>query len=617
MKKQLQTLTALTLCTGLTLSPVYAYEKDETVYVTLKENGAIKSTTVSDHLKADGEKTISDTSDLKNIKNVNGDETFTQDGTTIVWNNEGHDIYYEGTTTKTLPLETTISYRLNGKKMKPSQMVGKKGDIEMTIKIKNTSRHEDLYTPFVVTVAAMIPTTHQQQFQITHGKVISNGKSNMLVAIMAPGLYESLDQPEALKDLDTVTITYHTESFETFPLYAIATPKLLSESDLNFENDLPNKLNTLQSASNQLVNGSGELAQGSQTLQTNYQQFDQGLSKLLDGTTTLKDQYQSLDDGIQALAKESQNLSQVSDLLGKLNELGSATSALDEGIEALKQAVQASTDPNSDTNQQLQALKQNLSTKQEELIQLQTSMTSLQADLKNRVGSLMQLNAQLAEVIKTTTDPEQTTALTTIQAGLGDQITLLTQNLTSLNDGMTLLQEKFQSIQTTLNELNTLESQITTATINQLNTAITQFTTGNQQLKQSFAFIQEQTAPLPEKINQLVLGTNQLSEGSTKVTQALATMNTSTTTLYQANSQINKAIGLIANGALTLQTGMNQFDKDGIQSLASLSTILENAGDKAERLIQLSKDYKTFTQGNDDINSDVKFIYTIQYSEKK
>ena len=94
-------------------------------------------------------------------------------------------------------------------------------------------------------------------------------------------------------------------------------------------------------------------------------------------------------------------------------------------------------------------------------------------------------------------------------------------------------------------------------------------------------------------------------------------MNQSTNTLYQANTQIKQAIGKLADGAVALQKGMLQFDKDGIQNISSLSTILKNAGDKADRLIQLSDEYKTFTKVNNDIQSDVKFIYTVQSDEAK
>ena len=45
---------------------------------------------VSDHLlNHDGKETITDASSLKDIENVKGEETFTQDGQTLTWNAGG------------------------------------------------------------------------------------------------------------------------------------------------------------------------------------------------------------------------------------------------------------------------------------------------------------------------------------------------------------------------------------------------------------------------------------------------------------------------------------------------------------------------------------------------
>ena len=80
--------------------PAFAYSKEETVYSKLKTNGSEKTTVVSEHLINDqNETSLDDQSSLKNIKNVNGKETFKQDGSSLVWQTtDGQDIYYQGKT---------------------------------------------------------------------------------------------------------------------------------------------------------------------------------------------------------------------------------------------------------------------------------------------------------------------------------------------------------------------------------------------------------------------------------------------------------------------------------------------------------------------------------------
>ena len=66
--------------------PAFAYSKEETVYSKLKTNGSEKTTVVSEHLINDqNETSLDDQSSLKNIKNVNGKETFKQDGSSLIW----------------------------------------------------------------------------------------------------------------------------------------------------------------------------------------------------------------------------------------------------------------------------------------------------------------------------------------------------------------------------------------------------------------------------------------------------------------------------------------------------------------------------------------------------
>ena len=74
-------------------------QKEETVYVNTTAGGEVTDVTVSDWLKNSGDSSnseVKDTSDLQDIKNVKGDETFTQNGNDLTWSTDGKDIYYQG-----------------------------------------------------------------------------------------------------------------------------------------------------------------------------------------------------------------------------------------------------------------------------------------------------------------------------------------------------------------------------------------------------------------------------------------------------------------------------------------------------------------------------------------
>ena len=72
-------------------------DKDETVYVIADAAGNKQDVIVSEWLKnTDGEATIKDSSNLTDIENVKGDETFTENNGELVWKADGNSIYSAG-----------------------------------------------------------------------------------------------------------------------------------------------------------------------------------------------------------------------------------------------------------------------------------------------------------------------------------------------------------------------------------------------------------------------------------------------------------------------------------------------------------------------------------------
>ena len=87
-------------------APVFAVTKDETVYTKLNVKGEQYKTIVSTELKNENNlEKIVDLTNLLNIENTSGDETFSKDGDTLIWDAKGNDIYYQWETEAKLPIE--------------------------------------------------------------------------------------------------------------------------------------------------------------------------------------------------------------------------------------------------------------------------------------------------------------------------------------------------------------------------------------------------------------------------------------------------------------------------------------------------------------------------------
>ena len=84
-EKIISGLLLFTMTSYMTI-PVFATSKSETVYSNLDSNGNAYKTIVSTQLtNEDKLDEITDISNLLNIENTNGDETFRKEGNQIIW----------------------------------------------------------------------------------------------------------------------------------------------------------------------------------------------------------------------------------------------------------------------------------------------------------------------------------------------------------------------------------------------------------------------------------------------------------------------------------------------------------------------------------------------------
>ena len=116
--------------------------KNESVYVTAGADGTVQKITVADWLKNSGiaSGTLKDSSNLSDITNVKGEETFSQTGEALEWATAGQDIYYQGQSEQNLPVDVKISYTLDGQEMSVQDMVGKSGKASIHVEYINRSK---------------------------------------------------------------------------------------------------------------------------------------------------------------------------------------------------------------------------------------------------------------------------------------------------------------------------------------------------------------------------------------------------------------------------------------------------------------------------------------------
>lgn len=339
--------------------------KDETVYIVTDASGNPTNITVNDQLKnKDGAATLVDKTDLKDIVNVNGDGSYTEnDDGTITWDTESSDVYYQGTTDKTLPVTVSLSYQLDGKDIRPEDLAGKSGHVKIRFDYKNTAtvkekvggKEEDVTVPFAMISGAILPMDKFTNVSVTNGKIMGDGQNNIVVGMAFPGLKDALDwenlkkdakDDEAKKKLDDIDIPEYVEieadvkDFSLDMTMTMASSNILSDfggvDDIDVSS-VTDKMNDLQDGTDKLEDGAEKLKDGTSDLRDGVTKLADGTSDMKDGTSDLKDGASKLKDGTSDLKDGASDLKDgTSDLKDGASSLKSGTSELKTGASDLK-----------------------------------------------------------------------------------------------------------------------------------------------------------------------------------------------------------------------------------------------------------------------------------------
>ncbi len=310
--------------------------KDETVYVLAGADGNVEKIIVSDWIKNTlGSTALSDQSDLSNVEAVREGESYTMNGDNMrVWDANGNDVYYQGDIALEVPVALSVSYKLDGKSVSPSELAGQSGKVTIrfdytnhqseTVEIDGTK--EEIYVPFAMLSGMILDNDSFTNVEVSNGKLINDGDRTVVVGIAFPGLQDNLAvDSDKLEIPDYVEITADVTDFEMSNTITVATNEVFNDLDteeLDSFDDLKASLNDLTDAMEQLMDGSSQLYGGLCTLLdksgeliSGIDQLAEGAERLKTGTGTLSSGASDLADGASALASGLGELASNSDSL--------------------------------------------------------------------------------------------------------------------------------------------------------------------------------------------------------------------------------------------------------------------------------------------------------------
>lgn len=613
-------------------------DKKETVYVEMNADGTVTKTTVSDVLKVKGKDNISDVSDLTDITNISGDEEFTTDNGKLIWENKGKDISYQGTTTKSAPIDIKVSYYLDDKEISPEDLAGKSGKVKIVYDYTNNSKEvAGNFVPFI-TLTGMILDDNFSNVTVDNGKVVDYDDNKIVVGYAAPGfkdhLLDTIDKAkDYISDIDipeSVTITADVKDFSMDMALTVATSELgdIDLKDTFDFSDIEEKMDELKDGTDELVNGATKLNNGANELKSGSSKINSGASDIAKYTSTLSDGTKEL-LGKYSIFNQSllEALASADDGAGKLNK---GAKDLSSGLATAKAAFE-DTKKSQGLNNGAKALNKGAKEANAGVKQLAQTLQGTPSSIQTQIdGIIAKLNAATGGLISSEK------VLNQIVEGINGAVTkgmdlntVLTAKGLDVNTYYTLLQA-YYSVQTLESVKSTFEAQISASAadiqkllagmdsleagttslssgVTKLYSGIKQLNTGAATLAKGTADLKSGTGELKSKIGaaspQIKSGIGTVNSGASQISDGAKTLAAGTKTL-------DNGIVTLANGTKDLKDGTIKLNKEGISKITEIfGEDTKDAVNKIEDVLNAGKKYNSFSGINSDMSGDVKFIF--------
>ncbi|MCM3124684.1 YhgE/Pip domain-containing protein [Mesobacillus sp. MER 48] len=267
--------------------------KDEVVYATLTANGKLDDIYVVNTLDVAEAGKIVDYGEYSSVKNLTNLSKLDRDGQAVQFDAPEGKFYYQGNMADNteLPWSIDVSYLLDSRKIDPSELAGKNGQLEIRIHTSANEKANSLYFENYLLQISLQLSNSYQNLEANGGMVANAGKNKQITFTVMPGQEENLSLKAEVDD------------FEFTGISIAAVPSTLPIDTSEMEN-MTEDMSTLSDAISELNQGVAEL--------------NQGVSELNDGAASLRDGSAKYKNGISELNSSS------SQIVGASNSIGDA-----------------------------------------------------------------------------------------------------------------------------------------------------------------------------------------------------------------------------------------------------------------------------------------------------
>ena len=470
---------------------------------------------------------------------------------------------------------------------------------------------------------------------------------------------------------DSFTVEADVTDYEKVEAVTVATNEVFNEvgtDKFDSLDELKDSMTELQDASNKLVSGSGELKDGLDTLLSSSGTLVSGIDQLASGGNTLASGTGSLVSGMQSAKTGSSQLAggvkalsdgvsgmqaQVSDGVKDLSNGVSSVQAgvetihgiaeqADKGVDLAKDGAKglcAGLETASESAGEIATAARNLCTvlggnQQTVQVEQQQEVTVDNSDIYNQIAALAeqmtdendkaavenvlnQISATKTQTVDVQAEVEVENPYVTALNGIASGADALSKQLSAngeIGGGAATLYGTLSSTQGATVKAATAGLSGALASDGSLQRGIsllqsgvgemgTKLGAGTNELLSGIGTLQKGADSLDSGLGTLTSGASQLNSGAGTLSTGLNTLQSSTGALVSGVEQLD-------SGAAELNSGMIQFNEEEIEKLVSVfDGDIDALLDKANELLDASKEYKNFSGIADGMDGSVKFIF--------
>lgn len=533
-------------------------------------------------------------------------------------------------------------------------------------------KSKTIFTPFTTAAVTNLPMDNFTNVKTTSGQVICDGNNQVVTFIAFPGMQESLGiDSSIIKFPEETTIEADVNNFKMGPIMITATPKLPEMDKIKGAgniDELFDGIKALEDAASKLSAGTTTIAEASSLISQNMDALKTGLEKLspasvrinegvlqlaqgtgsaLDGAKKLSQGISVLEQGASSLGVGAENFTKgatqfaenstkfangaqsvsdgasvIADKTGELstglNNLVNATDKLKEGQNQITNGSKASLDAiaklKKGKEKENGAIKLliggidglkgvvsflgNIPGTGEIAEKLNKGLDGQKSGLNELLNSGNQFVAGLDELEK---------GISSIKVGSEK----LSAGLNEVQNGQNLAASGAKQIAEGGKKLKPAAQELKNGS-NGLSAGASQLVDGAGKLKEGTSKIGPGTKELKAGADSLVGGLSRLDGGAKQLSKGTGEFTVGISQAASGISRLNDGTKKLAAGTRELDINMNRFKVEGIdklhRELASKVGNIDEVMASKDAIVNLSKEYETFSGEGETIKGSVKFI---------